>query len=209
MSLFFGGIQLINSSELELLTDSNSVLILVDYQPVMFNGIGSGDRDIIKNNAIFAAKAATMLDVPVVLSSIDPLSNGNVFPELTKIVPEVFSRKVPIFDAFEDHRTYNAVKKTNRNKIVISGLWTSMSFTYTALHAIKLKYDVYGLIEASGDSSHETHDLGVKRMIQAGVIPVTLESLVSEWMHDWDNTKSSELVNEVYNTYVSMIGLNK
>jgi nicotinamidase-related amidase len=182
-------------------------LILVDYQPILFNGIGSGDKNKIKDNAIFAAKAATILDVPVVLSSINPMSNGNVFPELTRIIPEVFSRKVPIFDAFEDHRTYNAVNKTNRSKIVISGLWTSISFTYTALHAVKRKYDVYALIEAAGDSTLEAHDIGVKRMIQAGVIPVTLESLISEWMHDWDNTKSSELVNEVYNSYVSMIGL--
>jgi nicotinamidase-related amidase len=82
-----------------------------------------------------------------------------------------------------------------------------MSFTYTALHAIRGGYDVYGLIEAAGDSTEDAHDIGVKRMIQAGVIPVTLESLVSEWMHDWDNTKSSKLVNEVYSTYVSMIGL--
>ena len=172
----------------------------------MFEGIGSGDKNLIKNNAIFAAKAATILDVPVVLSSINPMSNGKVFPELTKIVPEVFDRKVPIFDAFEDHRTFNAVKNTNRNKIVISGLWTSMSFTYTALHALKAGYDVYALIEAGGDSTEDAHDIGVKRMIQAGVIPITLESLVSEWMHDWDNTKSSELVNEVYSTYVAMIG---
>jgi nicotinamidase-related amidase len=192
---------------LELLTDSNSVLVLVDYQPTMFKGIGSGDKNLIKNNAIFAAKAATILDVPVVLSSINPMSNGNVFPELTKIIPEVFDRKVPIFDAFEDHRTFNSVKKTNRSKIVISGLWTSMSFTYTALHAIREGYDVYGLMDAAGDSTEDAHDIGVKRMIQAGTIPVTLESLVSEWMHDWDNTKSSKLVNEVYSTYVSMIGI--
>ena len=202
-----GGIKLVNGSDLELLTDSNSILILVDYQPVMFNGIESGDKETIKNNAIFAAKAASILDVPVVLSSINPMSNGNVFPELTKIVPEVFARKVPIFDAFEDHRTYNAVKVTGRSKIVISGLWTSISFTYTALHAKRKNYDVYALIEAAGDSSVEAHNIGVNRMVQAGVIPLTLESLVSEWMHDWDNTKSSELVNEVYNTYVSMIGL--
>ena len=192
---------------MELLTDSNSVLLLVDYQPVMFNGIKSGKKKTIKNNAIFAAKAATILDIPVVLSSINPMSNGSVFPELTKIVPEVFARKVPIFDAFEDHRTNNAVKITKRSKIVISGLWTSISFTYTALHAIREKYDVYALIEAAGDSSVEAHEIGVKRMIQAGAIPITLESLVSEWMHDWDNTKSSELANEVYNTYVSMLGL--
>ena len=207
MLSLFGGMNLVNDSKLELLTDSNSVLLLVDYQPVMFNGIESGDKNKIKNNAIFAAKAATILDVPVVLSSINPMSNGNVFPELTKIVPEVFSRKVPIFDAFEDHRTYNAIKITKRNKIIISGLWTSISFTYTALHAIRKNYDVYGLIEAAGDSTTEAHNIGIKRMIQAGVIPLTLESLVSEWMHDWDNNKASELVNEVYNTYVSMLGL--
>ena len=42
---------------------------------------------------------------------------------------------------------------------------------------------------------------GVKRMFQAGVIPITLESLVSEWMHDWGNPKTAELVKEVYSRY--------
>ena len=65
----------------------------------------------------------------------------------------MFARKIPSFDAFEDDRTFNAVKETNRNKLVVSGLWTSMCFTYTALHAIKEGYDVYGLIDAGGDST--------------------------------------------------------
>ena len=122
--------------------------------------LASGDKTIIKNAAIFAAKAASILDVPVVLSSINPQSNGDVFPEITEIFPdqEVFARKIPSFDAFEDHRTFNAVKKTNRNKIVVSGLWTSMCFTYTALHAIKEGYDVYGLIDAAGDSTVDAHN---------------------------------------------------
>jgi hypothetical protein len=45
-------------------------------------------------------------------------------------------------------------------------------------------------------------------MLQAGVIPITLESLVSEWMHDWDNPKSGKLVEEVYSKYGAMIGLH-
>ena len=44
-------------------------------------------------------------------------------------------------------------------------------------------------------------------MLQAGVIPITLESLVSEWMHDWSNPKAGELVKEVYSKYGAMIGL--
>jgi hypothetical protein len=37
--------------------------------------------------------------------------------------------------------------------------------------------------------------------------PARLESLVSEWMHDWDNPKAGELVKEVYSRYGAMIGL--
>ncbi len=195
--------------KLELLTDKNSVLVLVDYQPAMIRSVSSGDKTIIKNAVIYAAKAASILDVPVVLSSINPQSNGNVFQEITRLFPnqEVFARKVPSFDAFEDKSTYDAVKNTNRNKLVIAGLWTSMCFTYTALHGIKEGYEVYGLIDAAGDSTVDAHKFGVKRMLQAGVIPITLESLVSEWMHDWNNPKSGKLVEEVYSKYGAMIGL--
>ena len=55
-----------NGSELDLLTDMNSVLVLVDYQPAMVKSIASGDKTIIKKAAFLAAKAASILDVPVV-----------------------------------------------------------------------------------------------------------------------------------------------
>lgn len=58
-------------------------------------------------------------------------------------------------------------------------------------------YEVYGLIDAAGDLTPDAHRYGVKRMLQAGVVPITLESLVSEWMHDWNNPKAGELVKEV------------
>jgi hypothetical protein len=69
-------------------------------------------------------------------------------------------------------------------------------------------YEVYGLIDAAGDSTLDAHKYGVKRMLQVGVAPVTLEQLVSEWMHDWNNPKAGELVKEVYSKYGAMIGLH-
>jgi nicotinamidase-related amidase len=195
--------------KLELLTDKNSVLALVDYQPSMFKGVASGDKTIIRNAAFCAAKAASILGIPVVLSSINPKFNGEFISEITSLFPgqEVFARKVPSFDAFEDERNWNVLKKTGRKKLVISGLWTSMCFAYSALHALKGGFEVYGLMDAAGDSTLDAHKYGVKRMLQAGVIPITLEALVSEWMHDWNNPKAGELVKEVYSKYGYMIGL--
>lgn len=199
----------LKDEKLELLTDKNSVLILVDYQPSMFKSVSSGDKTTIKIAAIGAAKAASILEIPVVLSSINPKAMGEFIPEITKLFPnqEVLARSIPSFDAFEDARVLNSVKRLGRKKIVVSGLWTSMCFAYTALHAIREDFEVYGLIDAAGDSTPDAHKYGVKRMLQAGVIPITLESLVSEWMHDWNNPKASELVKEVYSKYGAMIGL--
>jgi nicotinamidase-related amidase len=196
-------------AKLELLTDKNSVLVLVDYQPSMFKSVSSGNKTIIKSAAICAAKAARILGVPVVLSSINPKTLGEFIPEISTLFPrqKVFARKIPSFDAFEDEGTWKAFKKAERRKLVISGLWTSMCFAYTALHALKEGYEVYGLIDAAGDSTPDAHEYGVKRMLQAGVIPITLESLVSEWMHDWNNPKAGQLLKEVYSKYGAMIGL--
>jgi len=195
--------------KLELLTDKNSVLVLVDYQSSMFKGVASGDKTIIKNAAVCAAKAAGILGIPVVLSAINPDRLGKFIPEITQLFPgqEAIARKIPSFDAFEDEKTWNAFTKTGRKKLVVSGLWTSMCFTYTALHAVKEGYEVYGLMDAAGDSTADAHRFGIQRMLQAGVVPITLESLVSEWMHDWTNPKAGELVKEVYTRYGAMIGM--
>ena len=194
--------------KLEFLTDKNSALVLVDYQPSMLKSITSGDKTIIKNAAVCAAKAAKILGVPVVLSTINPKLNGEFIQEVTQLFPNqtVYARKVPSFDAFEDEPTYNAFKQTGRKKMVVSGLWTSMCFAYTAIHAVREGYEVYGLMDAAGDSTPDAHKFGIKRMLQVGVVPITLESLVSEWMHDWGNPKAGELIAEVYSKYGALIG---
>jgi nicotinamidase-related amidase len=194
--------------KLEFLTDKNSVLVLVDFQPSMLKSVVSGDKTIIKNAAFCAAKAAKILGVPVVLSTINPKNNGDFIQEVTSLFlnQTVYARKVPSFDAFEDEETWNAVKQTGRKKIVVAGLWTSMCMTFTAIHAVKEGFDVYGLMDAAGDSTREAHEYGVERMLQVGVVPVTLEQLVSEWMHDWGNPKAGELVKQVYTQYGALIG---
>lgn len=197
------------NNNLNLITPNNSVLLLVDYQPAMFKGIGSGDRTLIRNNAIAVAKAAQILDVPVVLTSIYPDGNGNFIDEITSLFSKVkvIARKLPSFDALEDDSVLASVKASGHNKLIVSGLWTSMCFSFTALHGLREGMEVYGLMDAAGDSTKDAHKYGIKRMMQAGVVPITWETLTSEWMHDWNNPKSGELIKEVYGKYDAVLGM--
>jgi nicotinamidase-related amidase len=189
------------------LTDKNSTLVLVDYQPAMFRGVGSGDRTAIANSAIGTARAASILQVPVVLTSIYPQGNGDFIKDITSLFPkqEVYARKVPGFDAFDDEQVWAAVKKTGRSKIVVAGLWTSMCFAYTAIHGVREGLDVYGLMDAGGDASPDAHKYGVKRMLQTGVVPITCLALISEWMHDWGNPKAGELKAKAYGKFDALM----
>ena len=96
------------------------------------------------------------------------------------------------------------IRKLNREKLIISGLWTSESFAETAIHAIDYGYDVYGLIDACGDTSQERHNYGVHRMLKAGVTPITWMSLASEWMNGWAEPADSDS-EEMAGKYTAML----
>lgn len=197
------------NSTLDPITAQNSALVLVDYQPAMVRGVGSGDRAAILNAAVAAAKAASILQIPVVLTSINPPGNGEFLGDIAGLLPNqhAIARKVPGFDAFEDEAVFAAVQQTGRRKLVVSGLWTSMCMAYTTLHGLREGFDVYGLNDAAGDATSDAHINGLQRMFQAGVVPITWMPLVSEWMHDWSNPKAAQLVQEVYGKYDPLIAM--
>ncbi len=181
--------------ENETLTEKNSTLVLVDYQPAIISAIASGDKKTVTNVAICAAKSARIFGVPVVLSSIGPKRNGEFIPEITRLFPgqEVFTRRAPGPDAFDDEQTLYAVRKTGRKKVVLAGIWTSGCFAGTAFRGLKEGFVIYGLMDATGDATKSVHENSIDRMIKAGVIPITLGSLIEKWTHDLGKPEQEEL----------------
>ena len=173
---------------MSLFDRDDSVLIIVDYQPAMMKGVHNDEIRSKLANIMAVAKAAAILKVPVVLTSIDERINGKFVTEITDLFPKVkvLERKVPSFNAAEDEAVMTAILKTGRNKIIITGLWTSMCMAFTALDLLH-DHEVFGLMDSCGDASKIAHKYGVKRMIQAGVVPITWMPVVSAWMHDWQD----------------------
>jgi nicotinamidase-related amidase len=191
----------------DYITVINSVLLLVDYQNRKIMSIGSGDREEISNAAIASAKAAGILRVPVILSSQAVKEHGEFMRGISDIFPrnEIIQRSPECHDALEDERVLKQVRRYGREKLIISGLWTSESFTETVLHAISAGYDVFGLVDACGDISHERHNYGIHRMLKAGMTPITWMSLASEWMNGWADPSEGELSDEIFGKYNAMM----
>jgi nicotinamidase-related amidase len=190
------------------LDPKKSVLFLVDYQAKMFWGAESHDKTYIKNNVMALAKGTAILGVPAVLTTISAKSNGDFLPEIVSMFPKnkIIDRKMPSFDALEDSEIFDALRKTKRKQVVVSGLWTSMCMTLTALRCLREGYEVFGVMDTTGSESLPAYNMAVKRMVQAGVVPVTWMQVVSEWMHDWKNPKAGELYSDFYSAYSGYFG---
>jgi nicotinamidase-related amidase len=63
----------------------DAALVLIDFQPQMFMGVESHDRNSIKNSLQIIAKSAKLFKVPTVLSTVTPKTFAGPFvPEVTE-----------------------------------------------------------------------------------------------------------------------------
>jgi nicotinamidase-related amidase len=176
-----------------LLTPRESVVALIDYQPQMFFGIGSHERQMVVNNAVALAKAAMLFDVPVVLSTVaaTPFS-GALHPEIQAIFPDQSPIERTTMNSWEDKNFKAAVTTFGRKQIIIAGLWTEVCVCFPAVDAIAEGYEVYAPTDACGDITAEAHERAVQRAIQAGVVPMTTLQVMFEWQRDWARVETCD-----------------
>jgi len=174
-----------------LLTPGESVVALIDYQPQMFFGVGSHDRHAVLNNAVALAKAATLFNVPVVLTTVAARTfSGDLLPEIQALFPCENPIDRTTMNSWEDKRFKSAVTGFGRSKIIIAGLWTEVCVCFPALDAIAEGYDVHVPTDACADISAEAHERAVQRAIQAGAVPMTALQVMFEWQRDWARSET-------------------
>jgi nicotinamidase-related amidase len=98
------------------------------------------------------------------------------------------------------------MKKTGRKKIVMAALWTEICLAMPVIQALGEGYEVYIVTDASGGVSLEAHEMAVRRMIQAGAVPITWSVFASELQRDWARTATVPLLAEMLVGHMGVVG---
>jgi nicotinamidase-related amidase len=179
-----------------LLTPAESVLILIDHQPFQFANLHSHEPMMVVNNVIGLAKAAKIFNVPTILTTVVEDRGGKLIKGLQAIFPDQKPIDRTFINTWEDARVVEAVKKTGRKKLIMAALWTEICLAMPAIQAAGEGYDVYAVTDASGGVSVEAHEMGVRRMVMAGVVPITWLAVASELQRDWARQDSAKALGE-------------
>ncbi|MFF8566251.1 hydrolase [Streptomyces albidoflavus] len=180
-----------------LLTPEESVLVLIDHQPFQFANLHSHEPALVVNNVVGLARAARVFDVPTVLTTVLEERGGLLIQGLQDVFPEQKPINRTLINTWQDERVVDAVKATGRKKLVVAGLWTEICVAMPAIQAAGEGFEVYAVTDASGGVSAEAHEMAVRRMIQAGVTPITWQAVLGEWQRDWAREETLPGVIEV------------
>lgn len=169
----------------EPLTADNAALVLVDHQVGLLTGVRDYSTGDLKHNVVALAKAARALGLPIIVTSTARDSMwGPTFPELVEALPGVDIIDRSKVNAFDDERVAAAIEATGRRKLIFAGVSLEVCAAFPAMSAVARGYDAYVAVDASGTFSETKHQVGLLRMVQAGVIVSDYATLMVEVLHD-------------------------
>jgi nicotinamidase-related amidase len=191
----------------EPLTSENAALLLIDHQVGLMSGVRDYSIAELKHNVVGLAKAANALKLPIIVTTTARDSMwGPTFPELVEALPGI-----PIIDrstvnAFDDPRVARAIEATGCRKLIFAGLSLEVCAAFPAMTAVGRGLDAYVAVDACGTFSETKHQVGLLRMMQAGVILSDYATLMIEILKDNARPEAGTVYGTIEMDWAKLVG---
>lgn len=184
--------------------------LLIDHQSGLFQTVKDIEVPSLRNNVVALAQVAAIENIPVITTASEPKGpNGPLMPEIHENAPHAqYVGRTGEVNAWDTPAFVEAVKATGKKKLVIAGVLTSVCVAFPAISAIAEGYEVFAVIDASGDMSPLSTQVTISRLQLAGVIPITTTAVISEVLKSWkhaDAAKYAHALSLVMPNYQALI----
>jgi nicotinamidase-related amidase len=174
------------NSPAPLLQPAQCALLLIDQQAGLAFGVGSSDRQVLLNNTVALARTAGVFEIPVIVTtSATKVYSGPLMPPIQAALPDVRALERHNMNFWEDDAVRDAVLKTQRRRLLVSGLLTEACVSFPVLSALAEGYEVYVVADACGGITPDSHALALRRMEGAGARVTSWIQVLLELQRDW------------------------
>ena len=156
----------------------DALFCLVDVQERLFPHIEN--KDELEKNLITLVKGLKVLDIPFIVNEQYKKGIGETIPSLKELVQNDSSFEKTTFSCCQNSDTLEAIKATNKKVVIVAGIETHVCVLQTCIDLLENGFKVVLVTDASGSRKKMDHKMAIKRLVQAGVIPTTYESILFE-----------------------------
>ena len=185
-----------------LINPADALILLLDHQTGLFQTVKDIGVMELRANTIALAKLGALLKLPVITtSSVPDGPNGPPMPELKEAAPHAhYVPRHGEVNAWDNEAFVKAVRDTGKKTLIMAGVWTSVCVMFPALDATAAGFKVYAVMDASGAPSEMVSRTTLARFVQGGVVPTTVNAVVSEIHRTWNRPEAAELA-QLYTMY--------
>jgi nicotinamidase-related amidase len=182
-----------------LMDPNDTLILLLDHQSGLFQTVKDIPVADLRRNVTMLARLATLLGIPVITTASEPAgTNGPLMPEIHQLAPHaVYVARKGEVNAWDNEDFVAQVRATGRKTLVMAGVWTSVCVMFPALDATLAGFEVYAVIDASGDPSEMVSRTSLVRFVQGGVKPTTTNAVLSELHRTWARPEAAQ-IGELY-----------
>ena len=178
-----------------LINVDDSALLLLDHQTGLFQTVKDITVAELRANVMALTRIATLLNVPIITTaSVPDGPNGPIMPEIAKLAPQAtYVPRQGEVNAWDNDLFVRAVRQTGRKTLIMAGVWTSVCVMFPALDAKAAGFNVYAVMDASGDPTVMVSHTTLARFVQSGIVPTSTNAVISELHRTWRRPEAAEI----------------
>ncbi|MGF1626507.1 MAG: isochorismatase family protein [Alphaproteobacteria bacterium] len=166
----------------QLTTAAESALLVIDMQERLVPALV--DAPVLMRSIGLLADAARLLGVPTAVTEHCPDGIGRTAAELRdRLAHAVFADKQH-FAAVHAPAFAPVMQAWRDRMIVLCGAEAHVCVAQTALGLLDAGHRVGVAVDAIGARHHDDLRIALDRLRQAGVVPFSVEMLITEWLAD-------------------------
>jgi nicotinamidase-related amidase len=178
-----------------LMNADDSALLLLDHQTGLFQTVKDITVAELRANVSALARISTLLKLPIITTaSVPDGPNGPLMTEIEKIAPQaVYVPRKGEVNAWDNDLFVETVRGTAKKTLIMAGVWTSVCVMFPALDAKIAGFNVYAVVDASGDPTEMVSRTTLARFAQAGIVPTTTNAVICELHRTWARPEAAEI----------------
>lgn len=157
----------------------DTLLLIIDIQEKLVPVIANKE-EVVKNTGVLIETAKEM-NIPIIVTEQYPKGIGPTVSELEESLPVVEKFEKLNFSACTN-KIMDAIKKTNKKKIIIVGIETHVCVIQTARDLLGDKYQVFVPIDGVGSRTKENKQNGLDLMKDMGAVITNTETIIFDLM---------------------------
>lgn len=195
------------TSERIRFTRDNTAVLLIDHQVGLFTGVRDIDVNELKHNVVGLARAAQILDLPIVaVTTARDSMWGPTIPELKAVLRETEILDRSTVNAWDDDRFVAQVKATQRDHLIIAGLSFEVCASLPAICARDNGFHPVIAVDACGTFSHHKRQAGLARLTTLGIEVSDYATMIVEIMADNADPKANDIYAALDMPFATLMG---